>query len=223
MHEDQLQTDVMRFMAIIAFCLMAVLALVKAAPYEPTPPAPATAPEPEVELPLPDTRASILEVHTQPDTVTEPQVEEPPARIASTVEQPVARVQPTEHPAPDPAPPEPDVRDEQGLSLRFASDRDFLRLLSKGDMSLFAFDAQRVLTLDPDYRFVPAEAPHQVYEVLFATIPDAIKRRAPSDPALSWGVVLPRHTTRIIREYVDEGLTGDLSINRFGEVRYVAR
>ena len=61
---DGLQADVMRFMAIIAFCLIAILALVKQL-------------EPEADLQPVKQKETLLELETVPASVTKP----PMARV----------------------------------------------------------------------------------------------------------------------------------------------
>ncbi|HEX7036295.1 MAG TPA: hypothetical protein VF210_11000 [Pseudomonadales bacterium] len=225
--DELLQADVMRFMAIIAFCLIAILALVRAAetpaapvaaPVERMPPA-APAP-PAREPPAPARRADPV-----PEPVPEPlpAIEPVPPEPVPPIE-PVPSVQaapPVETPPPppqtDPAPP-----DERGLSLRFASDQDFLRLLNRGEIRVFAFRDGRVLALGQDLALQPASAPGRLYELMPGTIPELMTsalRAAEGKGDFRWGVTLPERVVRAIREYLDAGARGTLVIDRFGEVR----
>ena len=45
------------------------------------------------------------------------------------------------------------MKKNEGLSLRFASDQDFMRLVAKGDIQVYAFKAKDVLSLDRSFRF----------------------------------------------------------------------
>lgn len=194
---ESLQADVMRFMAIIAFCLIAILALVRSV-------------EPEA-----DSEPAVAEVPSVEPAAPQPAKPAPaePAAAERTAAAPAEPVQP------EPAP----AREQEGLSLRFASDRDFLRLVSRGDIRVFAFNDAEVLSLDADFRFQPAAAPGRIHELLAATIPDlvigALPARAAAD-AYSWGIAMPDRLARQIRGYVEDGATGELVINRFGEVRH---
>lgn len=231
--DELLQADVMRFMAIIAFCLIAILALVHAAEV----PAARPPERPAPEMATPATAPVRIE---SPAAAVAPPSFPPPARpsepvresvaaadpVTEAVEKPV--VQPLQEGAPQPvrepvsepaAPPEPD---RQGLSLRFASDRDFLRLLSRGEIRAFAFRDGTVLAVSQDLTLRPASAPGRLYELLPETIPDlmsAALEGADRGAGFRWGVVLPEHVVRAIREHLQAGASGTLVIDRFGEVR----
>ena len=249
---DSLQADVMRFMAIIAFCLIAILALVRnvePAPTEsaqPPPPTEATAPEPR--------RIALL--RSQPQTPIEPQraqrIDEPAAVTPASRSQAPAPVMPAPaperkvviaRPAPSPAAtaqPEPAAQDpaepataaeppREGLSLRFASDGDFLRLIARGEIQVYAYRPDTVLKLSSTYTFVPTGAPGQVFELLPATIPALIRqslgtaRAEPGDAdTFTWAIGLPRE----IRAQLDSHMTavdsGQLVIDRYGEVHHVS-
>ncbi len=258
-HDEQLQTDVMRFMAIIAFCLMAVLALVKASPSSLTPVSvqepvsesaaeqaiPADIPEPVVVVePVPEQAIKPLEeVLEEPIEVSVEEVREAPIEElieepteTPAIEPPMSVVAPESSMA-DPIPAEEIIQeaeaDEAGLSLRFASDKDFLRLLARGSMSLFAFErgatGTRVYELDSNYAFRSVKhPPRQVYEVMSETIPGLITSRTRLEPAgvslahTTWGVTFPRATEEAIVANVERHASGTLIINRYGEVRHEA-
>ena len=129
-------------------------------------------------------------------------------------------------------------QDEPGLSLRFASDRDFLRLVNKGEIQVFAFrmqeqtkeqiqeQAQNVLGLDRNFEFLSTEAPGQLYELLPETIPNlivaALDRATPDARSYTWGVRMPKKLAGKIREFVDRAVHGELVIDRYGDVHHVA-
>jgi len=213
---ESLQADVMRFMAIIAFCLIAILALVRSAE-------PAAEREPAAaENPQPDS-ASAAEV--APAAAQRPAMEPaaPKPVEPSPKQQAPTRTAAAEPAQPDPVPEPAPQTGQEGLSLRFASDRDFLRLVSRGDIRVFAFNDAEVLSLNGDFRFQPATSPGRVHELLAETIPElvvgALRRQAAPD-AYNWGIAMPDRLTRQIRGYVEDGATGELVINRFGEVRH---
>ena len=247
---ESLQADVMRFMAIIAFCLIAILALVRnveapaqtptvvpeaspsahldslppVAAIPPTPrelpeeaPAPiAEAPQPMSPVPQP---APLRDIEPTPLPTIEPvRATPPPTRTAPTAPEQVVE---------SPPPPEAPEPDDEGMSLRFASDGDFLRLLAKSEIELFAVDraAHRSLRLSEGFAFAEASAPGQIYELMPETIPalvvDALP--APSDvaSAFTWGVKLPPRIASRIRDFVASESSGVLVIDRFAEVRHV--
>jgi hypothetical protein len=225
---DSLQTDVMRFMAIIAFCLMAVLAVVRNV--EP-PESPAT----QDAMPLHATVES--EQITSPPPA--PGIAQPPIRLESLerpqrIDEVLAREQ--EQPEPQLAAednfqsaPQPESQRapqaEQGLSLRFATDRDFLRLVTKGEIHVYAYKAQTVLGLDRNFDFLSAEPPGHVYELLPETIPSrifaALGRATSQSNSYTWGIRMPTKLEGKIRRFVERGVHGELVIDRYGEVHHV--
>ncbi|MDH3641632.1 MAG: hypothetical protein OES38_06020 [Gammaproteobacteria bacterium] len=238
---ESLQADVMRFMAIIAFCLIAVLALVKNA--EPPPEPVAETPELEVE--------PQVEPQVELAAAPAPAVEEPVLERVRAVKEfeeplgkpePVALAPPPSTPIPStprPRPPlpakektsEPTIEaavdtNEEGLSLRFASDRDFLRLVTKGEIQVFAYQARSVLGLDRNFEFLDAESPGQVYELMPETIPGlifaALDRATGESSLYTWGIRMPKKLEGKIRGFIDRDVHGELVIDRYGEVHHVA-
>jgi hypothetical protein len=128
-------------------------------------------------------------------------------------------------PAPEKAPPAPEKKNE-GLSLRFASDRDFMRLVAKGDIQVYAFKAKDVLSLDRTFRFLESPAPGRVYELLPETIPalmaSALHSERTDTGGYVWGIRMPQRLEQRIRTFIDQGATGQLIINRYGEVQHAA-
>ena len=116
--------------------------------------------------------------------------------------------------------------EEEGLSLRFASERDFLRLVGRDAIEVFAFREGDVLALTSNLRFAETAAPGQVYELLPGTIPSEISRLLadvrPDTARFQWGVRMPGRIERAVRAQVDAGAAGVLVIDRFGEVRLLA-
>ncbi|MFK7916224.1 MAG: hypothetical protein AB8B93_20090 [Pseudomonadales bacterium] len=278
---DLLQADVMRFMAIIAFCLIAILALVRnveaPAPTtpqaEPAPLAAATPATPAIEIEA--TVASTPEA-TNNDTVEQQQALAPspsPQLAAPTAPEPVAKSvttkpaslqpiapapapqpqqtislqelakpvqsqrespaaepliadrQPTPAPAPAPTESEPERQEDQGLSLRFESDQDFLRLISKRDIEVYLFNQADAHRLSHSYQFATAQPPSQLYEVLAQTIPDAISAAARRDlgsyDRYRWGIAMPGPIEQQILGFVNAAVHGELVIDRYGQVHHV--
>jgi hypothetical protein len=192
---DSLQTDVMRFMAIIGFCLMAVLAVVRNV--EPTVSPVAAEPKPAMDdaIPVPET-VEPEQIAAQPPLQSEPQPDSQQTPQA-----------------------------ERGLSLRFATDRDFLRLVTKGEIHVYAYKTHTVLGLDRNFDFLSAEPPGRVYELLPETIPSlifaALGRATSQSNSYTWGVRMPRKLEGKIRHFVERGVHGELVIDRYGEVHHV--
>ena len=196
--DDSLQADVMRFMAIVAFCLIAILAMVRQ-----TSPASqsdqASDPKPVSQLaqvtepPLTAESARMPEPEPQPRPDPEPQPEpepepepEPDRQIETemtlvevNLESPVVpetnqvEVDATGSPAPA------QDAEDPGLTLRFASDRDFLRLVGKGRVNVYAYNDEQFLALDRSHRFHATDPPAQVYELDPSTIPTHMRRALP--------------------------------------------
>jgi hypothetical protein len=236
---ESLQTDVMRFMAIIAFCLIAILALVRNGepiPHEQAPRAPA----PPERAQTPGSPAGFPAAASQPAGQAAADADPQPMKAL----EPLPRLPDDEHPdrsprdetmgaaAPDQAPEEAPAQTDSntpeaiGLSLRFASDRDFMRLVARGDIEVYAFRERDVLSLDPSFRLLESPAPARVYPLEPATLPALVTgalnaRRADAD-RFEWGIRMPQRLEARIRALVDHGATGQLIIDRYGKVRHVA-
>ena len=151
----------------------------------------------------------------------------PPSGQSRATPEPVAK--PT--PAPDAAAADNSLlasalQGASGLSLRFASERDFLRLIGRDAIEVFAFRKGDVLALTSSLRFAPSAVPGEVYELLPSTIPSQISAllanlRTESEQ-FQWGVRMPGRIERAVRAQVDAGAAGVLVIDRFGEVRLLA-
>ncbi len=225
---ESLQTDVMRFMAIIAFCLIAILALVKNAP-PPETETVANVPEPPVvePVPAPAVHESIGAASAANDSdvgaasaanATAPKTSH--SRLRRPQLKPLLRQRVAAE-----AEAAPTDRELEGLSLRFASEGDFLRLISRGDVTVFAYRDDAVWGLSRDYVFRNTRAPKQIYELEPNTIPqlvsDAFLRNHASPSNFTWGVSLPRRIESQIQSYIQRVEHGVLLIDRFGEVRHV--
>ena len=207
-----LQTDVMRFMAILALCLVAIFALVQSIPLAPASPDPPPVPadkEPESTQALPE----VPEAPPQPDAKPEPREviqtvrvasafehrppprpqpetrQETPAKtMAKTEAPPLAAAEPEAVEAPIPEVAEAPVPDE-GFSLRFETGTALTRLVARGDVGLYAIGAGQALRMNVDrgeMSFWPASAPKQFHEMHQATVPgDVISalHRSGKEPA----------------------------------------
>ena len=151
----------------------------------------------------------------------------PPSEQLRATPEPVAK----STPAPDAAAADNSLlasapQEASGLSLRFASERDFLRLIGRDAIEVFAFRKGDVLALTSSLRFAPSAVPGEVYELLPSTIPSQISAllanlRTESEQ-FQWGVRMPGSIERAVRAQVDAGAAGVLVIDRFGEVRLLA-
>lgn len=232
--DDGLQTDVMRFMAIIAFCLIAILALVRQVEPDAMSETRQGATVDESEPPVfePEPEPMLL---PQPASAPSPMIAQVDAPKVSISEQDTAAVttpepspEPKPPPSPEPSNPKPEAAADadEGLVLRFASDSDFLRLVNSGRLEVFAFGDAGVLQLIPGLTFQSASAPGTVYELLPETLPDLILSAlaSHSDGAAHdrWGMRMPPRMEAQIREHLRHATRGALIIDRHGDVRHAA-
>ena len=250
MEDDGLQTDVMRFMAIIAFCLVAVLALVRDA--QPAPEAASTAapaPPPPSEEPTVTEAAPVASVaeadpkprrlpapELRPVVQSEPAAEEakppetifnptPPPAVAETPLPTLKRAPFKQAPlkrAPDDiAQRSPtDAEDPDPLTLRFASDSAFLHLIRTGGVRVYAWHNDAAYVLDRGFTFRAADAPATVHEL--ATVPRRVALAFPeTHEKVRWGVRLPPEVSRSVRDLAQQYTTGQLVIGRGQEVKHV--
>lgn len=242
--DDSLQADVMRFMAIVAFCLIAILAMVRQAAPPPQaeqqePAAPqdrqAVAPARLVQATTPQ-----VESESEPEPKPEPEPEpiplplpEPEPVTELRIESKAALTAPAQvitAPAPgrqgEPTTPPPEATEEAGLTLRFASNRDFLRLVGRGRVNVYAYDNHHFLALDRNHRFHPVTPPAQVYELDPNTIPPTMRQALPEDlstSAVTWAVRLNNKVQQQLLQHLTQVKSGELHINRYEEVHHVPR
>ena len=130
---EVLQTDVMRFFAILCLILMAIFALVQSLPVASAPPSPRLR---AVDRPLPRPAPERVE-KPKPEKVEIPApepAEAPPEPAPAPIEKP-------EKPAPAPPPASPQKPPKEGFALRFQSDRALAALVEKDRVALYAMTA----------------------------------------------------------------------------------
>ncbi|MCH9696133.1 MAG: hypothetical protein K0U72_16575 [Gammaproteobacteria bacterium] len=210
-----LQTDIMRFMAILSLCLVAIFALVQSMPMTPqeipvqTSQSPATieaaivrdvltekpsAPEPE-RAPEPEpVKAAIPEPGPQP--VESVQLTRPKwvPRLATVTE----NASPTMAARAEPPPVAPSPEPQVGFTLRFESDAALMRLVAASQIGVYAIAgdrAQRMSVSESRISFWDASVPAQFHEMEISTVPaivvDALQRTGTGASDLQWGVTLP--------------------------------
>ncbi len=173
-----LQTDVMRFMAILSLCLVAIFALVQSIPLLPTDTEPpeiqtqapqpdvTTAAEPEAALriaeptiidkpPMPPTVEEEQLVITRPAPQRLPRRQARPRIIEQTIApEPSVSKAPTEpmavqEPVPEPPPQEPaPVSEPQGFTLRFETDLALTRLVARNEVGLYAITPEKSVRMN---------------------------------------------------------------------------
>ena len=206
-----LQTDVMRFMAILALCLVAIFALVQAVPME-QPPA---AEPPKVEVPVREAPPQVARAAPPAEPATIEPAKAPPAR------EPVPAAATPAAPAPAPAAPPPA---DDGFTLRFESDVALKSLVARGEVGLYAMqdaDARRLRLESGRPVFWQASMPTVFHEMEATTVPDDIAAAAgrAAGGTARWGVTLPPRLSREIDTRVAGGGSGELVITTNGTLR----
>jgi hypothetical protein len=202
-----LQTDVMRFMAILALCLVAIFALVQSIPLLPTP----------VEPPQPVAEPE------KPPAITRPAPPKP-----TQLELPIPAPAQPELAKPQPAPPEPvPPPASQGFTLRFETDLALTRLVARNEVGLYAITAEKSLRMNVnrgEFGFWAASVPNQFHEMDESTVPDDVLsalRRAGSVKSsdVKWGVTLPTKMRQQLNGFLSEFEGGSLVIGVDGSLR----
>lgn len=229
-----LQTDVMRFMAILALCLVAIFALVQslqatlpmkteAAPSPPAPPVRA-----ERVSPPDDPPQETAVAPAEPEAMT--QLEAEPAARPIVLHRPSPqRSTPapvSNRPEPEPPPVEVSAPAPEGFSLRFESDFALTRLVASGQVGLYAINdgrTRRMTVRNSAVSFWDASTPGSFHEMDAATVPPAVveslARSGADTSKTGWGVTLPGKLRRELDEILREHRGGELIISADGELR----
>jgi hypothetical protein len=244
-----LQTDIMRFMAILSLCLVAIFALVQSIPLQPAEPVDVTgsveaaAPTAAIAAPTEQepperTRPEQPPAATQPEptlTLTRPKwvPKFVPERVKSTqlpvttVAQPSTSTEIQQQPLT--APPPPAESETEGFTLRFESDAALTRLVAGNKIGLYAVGAnraQRMTVSESRVSFWDASIPNSFHEMESATVPaaviDALARSGNSASAVSWGVTLPAQLKTKLDQLMLEHRGGTLIIVSNGDIRWEA-
>ncbi len=215
-----LQTDVMRFMAILALCLVAIFALVQSIPLAPESSEPATEKIEEAVPPVQQAVVTREQRHTPDVAEPEPAFEHRPVPPAPTRESRTAAAPASEPAAPPQAP-------QEGFTLRFETDSALTKLVSRDEVGLYAIAADQALRMNinrGDITFWSASLPQQYHEMDETTVPDNVVRALRRSGKqvtdnLKWGVTLPAHMSGKLRRILTEHASGALVIASNGELR----
>ena len=242
----ELQTDVMRFMAILSLCLVAIFALVHSIPAEESRPR-----EPVVEdiieaaEPPPAPVKEPVETVVTAVPLAEPPVESTEVLDVDDIElrYPVAARQkeerpPEAQPAPQAveqievvAPPEPAVVEKaqeetvEGFSLRFEDDKALTRLVARNEIGMYAMDGDKAMRMNVNrgsIGFWAASTPKQFHEMESSTVPEPVLsaiRTREAAANIKWGVTLPPGMTRQLNQYLNENTGGAIVIEADGGMR----
>ena len=240
-----LQTDVMRFMAILALCLVAIFALVQSIPMAPapeTPPQieeirPEPAPAEALSEALPETAQAAPTMPAK--TATEPVADKAPVltrpkwtpnvtpRETAEIAE-IADATPSvtnEMPPAAPLDPEP-----EGFTLRFASDAALMRAVAAHRVGVYAIElgrATRMTVSDSRISFWDASMPNSFHEMEPSTVPvpviDALLRAGPEADSVKWGVTLPGRLKSQLDALMEQHGGGALIIGADGEIHWEAQ
>lgn len=235
----ELQTDVMRFMAIISMCLVAIFALVQSIPLPSKPATVATPPLPEEPGPEAVIDESVPTPLVEKIVVTRPE----PRRI-ETREEPEVLQRPVPNPVPrkslsdvrqrpepasiSPAPASRKPSDEQeGFTLRFESDDALTRLVARNVVGLYAIGQESVQRMSLDsgsISFWPASAPGKIHEMDVTTVPTSVlaawrRSNGAGLAEVKWGVAIPLSMSGQLNQYLAEQPGGSLVIGADGALR----
>lgn len=244
-----LQTDVMRFMAILSLCLVAIFALVQSIPPEPlvenSPPDEITTEIESVALPVVQSElATVTEIEEAEIQLTRPRPQKPTPHASSVeLKRPAPRaaaVQPKRDPLTQIVRPivqaivEPDVLSQvaadaspQGFTLRFEDDAALTRLVARNEVGLYAMATNKAFRMQVnrgEISFWPASVPGQFHEMDSATVPSAVRDAfqrsgGPRSASLQWGVTIPAGTARQLDRFLRESSGGSLIIDADGDLR----
>lgn len=240
-----LQTDIMRFMAILSLCLVAIFALVQSIPMTPTPPVPsepqrapvesaaAAAPAQPTVPPRPAVTKPAKKPVEKTVTLTRPKwvPKFEPAQTAAVPVNAVPEVPPAVPIVPDASSPAvPPVESEaEGFTLRFESDAALTRLVAASRVGVYAIEsdrAQRMTVSNSRISFWDASVPNTFHEMETATVPvavmQALARTGTKADAVSWGVTLPGKLKTQLDDLMQAHGGGALIIGASGDIRLEA-
>ena len=219
-----LQTDVMRFMAILSLCLVAIFALVQSMPMAPQV-VPAPVPEPAIEQPPIATSAPttdvISETNAEAVILTRPKwkPKSPPQAAEVPEAAPATEAEPNVTP----------VQEPEGFILRFESDAALMRLVAAGQVGVYAIEderARRMKVSGSRISFWDASVPNSFHEMEDSTVPlpvvDALVRTGADADRINWGVTLPGKLKGQLDGLMQDHRGGSLVIGSNGDIRLEA-
>jgi hypothetical protein len=219
-----LQTDIMRFMAILALCLVAIFALVQSIPLVPEAPtqSPAVAaPPPTPESVEADSGSVARNVDPAPPT------SEPDKAVRLTRPKWTTTFAPEQRAAVEATPVKQDASDKPASG--FESDLALTRLVSAGKVGLYAISdgrARRMTVSESRISFWDASAPNSYHEMETGTVPkpviDALARAGVNTAEVGWGVTLPGKLREQLDSLMRSNSGGALVIGQDGDLRLEA-
>jgi len=227
-----LQTDIMRFMAILGLCLVAIFSLVQSLPTEVQVQEVQT-----IEEPVPEPQAVVAEPQPKPEPVPVP-VPEHVQNITLTRPTWVSTFTPAEQakperlvePQPQASAPPVNAAEVEGFTLSFESDHALTRLVAMGQIGFYAINnsrAQRMTVSDSRISFWDASTPNRFHEMDASTVPravlDALARTGANAGAANWGVTLPGKLSAQLESLMQQHTGGALVIQADGQLQLEPR
>ena len=223
-----LQTDIMRFMAILALCLVAIFALVQSIPLVPE--APTQSPAPAAPPPM---TVADDEPLTPPPAETPAETPRTAEEIVQLTRPPVTSSAELQREAParnaQPRVNEPRNPERRGFTLRFESDLALTRLVAAGKVGLYAITdgrARRMTVSESRISFWDASAPNSYHAMETGTVPgpviDALARAGVDVARADWGVTLPGKLREQLDTLIQANNGGALVIGDDGKLRLEA-
>jgi len=238
-----LQTDIMRFMAILSLCLVAIFALVQSIPLTPASVPPVAETEPVAE-PVPVAEPTpVMELTPVAESipVTELETIEPEVTETVALTRPkwTPRYQARDRaaepsqsmtiPKPVEVPDQVEIPEAEGFTLRFESDAALTRAVAANYVGLYAIEnsrAQRMTVSESRISFWDASTPNTFHEMEPATVPgaviDALSRTGTRAETVSWGVTLPGKLKADLDALMQAHRGGLLVIGASGQIRWEA-
>jgi len=216
-----LQTDIMRFMAILGLCLVAIFSLVQSLPTEVQIQEVQTKTEPTIEVTrAPETKPKPTQnvTLTRPRSVSSftPAKKTAPAKLIESIPQASA--------------PPVNAVEVEGFTLSFESDRALTRLVAMGQIGFYAISdnrAQRMTVSDSRISFWDASTPNSFHEMDASTVPravlDALARTGANAGAANWGVTLPGKLSTQLASLMQQHTGGALVIQADGQLQLEPR
>ena len=228
-----LQTDIMRFMAILGLCLVAIFSLVQSLPTEVQVQEVQSKAETESAPRAVATTEHTIEVTRAPETNPEPT-----QNVTLTRPKSVSTFAPTKQAKSEKlieaklqaSGPPVDAAVEEGFTLSFESDRALTRLVAMGQIGFYAINnsrAQRMTVSDSRISFWDASTPNRFHEMDASTVPravlDALARTGANSGAANWGVTLPGKLSAQLASLMQQHTGGALVIQADGQLQLEPR
>ena len=206
-----LEADVMRFMAIMAFCLIAMTAIVKDEQDHKAETGNINLTAPTKILPTDLGNDASIEIEIVASNPHK-SIDLPVIKSIPKQEQPISIQKKVEEPTIEPDP----------LTLRFESDEAFVSLIASGKLQLFAKMESGFFTMDQNFSVSSFNPAGDLYEVMAKSIPTKITRVfEQSGPVSLYLVMLPEEASEELRHFFeteDTPTTGALIIRQSGKI-----